>query len=179
MKLAQDEQILKSWNYSSIRQKGEKKEASLIVTNKRIVSDISGNRECSRHEIPIGSVKSISMKHAFPSKWAPILLIIFGIIMFIAVIVVQAMVIAGGAPIMWVALVPAVIFIVVGIILLSKNSFMLIITTSGVEGDALLIGVSNFLRRKRSGGKMKLKVNRDVVRDIYDSLGSIVFTYNK
>ena len=78
MTLAKGEQVIKGWNYAASKQKGgEKKSASLIVTDKRIISEIKGSRSVSRQEIPLQAVKSIDMANSSPSKLGPIIAMIF------------------------------------------------------------------------------------------------------
>lgn len=177
MKLAQGEQILKEWNYASSRQKGEKKSASLIVTNKRIVSDVSGNLETSRQEIPLDSVKSLYMKNRTPSKAQPVFLIVFGVILIILGIGLMSKI--GSIALLGAAGIPGALLIVIGIILLSRIAFTLTITTNGVEGDPMEIGASSFSKSKKKAGKIKVKVDKDVVGDIFESLGAVILTYKK
>ena len=52
MTLAKGEQVIKGWNYAASKQKGgEKKSASLIVTDKRIISEIKGSRSVASSQV--------------------------------------------------------------------------------------------------------------------------------
>lgn len=176
MKLAQGEQILKEWNYAKSKQKGKRDSASLIVTNKRIVSDIAGNRGETREEIPISSVKSLAMKNQTPDTIKAVFMIVFGLVL-------AAVGIGLGVnmnPVMFAFSGMGIVLLIVGIVILTRISFVLIIFTEGIEGTPLSVGASSSASKgKKPKGKIKVKVNKASVLDMFDSLGAIVFTYKK
>ena len=54
---------------------------------------------------------------------------------------------------------------------------LLILTTEGIEGEPLTVGVSKIFGR-RKGRDVKIKrINHDVAAEIIDSLGAIIMTY--
>ena len=70
------------------------------------------------------------------------------------------------------------LMVIAAILKLMRMAFVLVISTEGTEGTPLAIGASSWTqKRKTKSGKIKVRVNRASVLEIFDSLGAIVFTY--
>ena len=178
MTLAKGEQVIKGWNYAASKQKGgEKKSASLIVTDKRIISEIKGSRSVSRQEIPLQAVKSIDMANSSPSKVGPIIAMIFGALLVIVGLIMTGK-LGNQGYFAFLPILLGVLMVIAAILKLMRMAFVLVISTEGTEGTPLAIGASSWTqKRKTKSGKIKVRVNRASVLEIFDSLGAIVFTY--
>ena len=174
MTLANGEQIIKDWEYATQKGSTGKMKKSLIVTNKRIVHEMHSHIARSHNEIPLNSVKSISMSSVRKTPVGAILAIIFGAIIAIAGLVMgfgQNGTMATMLPMLLVG----VILIVIGILGLGHGAFTLEIATKGLEGSSLYIGTSNIVTKKRrKQKKVKIKIDLKVVDDIMDTLGAIL-----
>ena len=173
MTLANGEQIIKDWEYATQKGSTGKLKKSLIVTNKRIVHEMHSHIARSHQEIPLNSVKSISMSSVRKTPIGAILAIILGII-----IAIVGLVMGGGengtSVIMLSSLILGAILIVIGILGLGHGAFTLEITTSGLEGSSLYIGTSNIVTKRKKQKKVKIKIDLKVVDDIMDTLGAIL-----
>ena len=136
MRLAQDEHVVGEWKYAEVTSKKgfskNKTEASLVLTNKRIVHDVVDKHSISREEIQLKEITAINYYHSKKSNLGVWIKIIFGII---------------TAP------------LIIGIFILKNNipklgagDFTMSITTSGFENIALSIGAE-----KSNSGKGILK----------------------
>lgn len=176
MTLANGEQIIKDWDYAT--QKGGaglagKIKKTLTVTNKRIVHEVHSNVARTHQEIPLNSVKSISMSSVRKTSALAVLAIILGILVAIAGIVMGTSD-DGTMAVMVPMLLCGVILVVIGIIGLGKGAFTLEIITKGMEGTPLCVGSSSIVSRRPKTKKIKMKVNLKVVDDIIDTLGAII-----
>lgn len=139
MKLAQGEHIVGEWQYAAVKTKKgfskNKAEASLVLTNKRLVHDIVDKTSICRDEIQLKEITSISYFHSQkPNFWVWVK-IVFGII-----------------------LVP----VILGIFILKKaipqlgaGDFTLSVTTAGYENVALSIGADKPQEASATGGLIK------------------------
>lgn len=168
--LADGETVIKEYNYGRIKEKklvdGAKTSASLIVTNKRIISAIGGNRGQSKKEIPINNVTGVFSKVKLPSLLAPIIMIILAVALIIVSIVLSA-----GAAVIGICAGIAFILVVVAVILLRRTGFDLVIDYAG--GNQYEISWSN-LKVKRRVTAVKVRVNRAVAYQIQAELGAII-----
>lgn len=175
MTLANGEQIIKDWEYATQKGSTGKLKKSLIVTNKRIVHEMHSHIARSHQEIPLNSVKSISMSSVRKTPIGAIFAIIFGIIAVVAGIVLGTGANAAVMrTVMFACLGLGAVLIVIGILGLGHGAFTLEITTSGLEGSSLYVGTSNIVTKKRKQKKVKIKVDLKVVDDIMDTLGAIL-----
>lgn len=124
MRLAQDEHVVGEWKYAEKKSKKglakNKTEASLILTNKRIVHDVVDKHSISREEIQLKEVTAINYYHSKKSNIWVWIKIIFGAI---------------------------TVPLIIGIFILKNNipklgagEFKMNITTGGYENIALSIG---------------------------------------
>ena len=176
MTLANGEQIIKDWEYATQKGSTGKLNKSLIVTNKRIVHEMHSHIARSHQEIPLNSVKSISMSSVRKTPIGAILAIIFGIIvaaagLYLGLFSGEGASVSTMLPILLVG----ILFIVIGVLGLGHGAFTLEITTSGLEGSSLYIGTSNIVtKRRKKEKKVKIKIDLKVVDDIMDTLGAIL-----
>ncbi|MBE5741921.1 MAG: hypothetical protein E7360_01220 [Clostridiales bacterium] len=168
LKYGVNEVVLKSWDYAKAgnAMERDKKNCSLVVTNKRIISSIEDKKSLHREEIPLSEVHGIegNFKHN-KSIWTVIKLII-GIIWSITIIGL----ILGGIK-----------MIKSAIAQMRACVFNLVITTNGGNGDPLSIGAKGAAAQtrrfhffSRSVNKFKVYVDKDVAREILDEIGSVV-----
>lgn len=152
MKLANSESMIKAWTYATSKQGSERKEHSLIITDKRIISSSESKRMVTRREIYLQDVKSMDYTFAQRGLFWAVICLIFGILTAIALV--------------------GIFFIVKAVKMFKDKSFILTITTEGFESYGLEVGATSFFARKR--GKIKVRVNKHDVLDIIDELGAII-----
>jgi len=173
MVLADGESVVKEWHYAkSIEKKliGEvKTKYSLTVTNKRIISTAASIFGISQSEVYLKDVSSVYSRTRLPSKILPIILLILG-----AAVIVAAIVAANVTqnPFLYILIALGVIFIIIGVVLLLRTGFELVIITDKLFGTSILAGASNLKRRK--GAAIKVRVNRKVAFEIQDTIGAVI-----
>ncbi|MBR2385124.1 MAG: hypothetical protein IKA99_05925 [Clostridia bacterium] len=170
--LGNGEKLVRSWDYAtSTVKKGLSKTTTsqtLTVTNKRLISEARSERKVSRNEIPLDEIKRIELSREVGSNIASIIFFILAGLMFVLGIVVND----GESLVPF--LIGAVLFVVIGILLLGKGSLSVIVYSKDKYCVALLAGASA-LRARAKAGKMKIKVNTVVAAEIVDQLGAFVF----
>ncbi len=160
MILAKNETLIKEWKYGSKKQKKVVTESTLVITNKRIVSETSNPNYISRNEIPVSCVKSVSGSHKTASKLPAYLLIGFGIPLCIVII--------------------GIFMIIAGVRRLKAGEFELCLTTEGVEGEPLEVGYANalssiFKRKKaKKAPKIKVSIDNKICHEIVETIGTII-----
>ncbi len=174
MKLAKEETLIKEWEYAETTVKGQKSISKLTVTNKRIVADTEGRGMVDRQEIPMSAVKGVHCRHKTPSIIPAIILIAIGVI--VAIMGFKSCDEKDGEIMLLFGLIVGALFVFKGIDLLNRSAFMLEITTYGAEGHSLYLRALSILQiqRKRKIGKLKIRVNKEVVMDIIETLGAII-----
>ena len=188
--LGHDEKIIKNWNYSL------NSNATIMVTNKRIVSICGGSESLRYAEVPIESVKTICCQYEKNANRGGIVEIILGSLL-IPVIASGIFLNFGQVVkiIFGVLLVPAIIFGILlirdGISRLNRGMFNLVITTVGGEGNPIRIRTNS--QKPLLARRNKLyyfendltsfasvgKLNISVIDEICESLGSIVINQKK
>ena len=180
MTLANGEQIIKNWDYATQKGSTGKLKKSLIVTNKRIVHEVHSHVARAHDEIPLDSVKSISMSSVRKTPVGAIFSIILGTILAIASFFFGNGGSAEEGEVAATLLIPVIllilggILVIAGILGLGHGAFTLVIATKGLEGTPLYTGTSNLVTKRRKQKKVKIKVDLKVVDDIMDSLGAIL-----
>ena len=160
-KLAQNETVIKSWDYATSSGRGENIHSNLTITNKRLISSQQGKSYIKRDEIPVNCIKSISGEYSSSGNIWGILKLILGITLSLTFILMIL-----GVP-----------MVISAIKTLKSGSFNLLITTKGSEGSSLSIGASNALSsllKKRNN--LKVKINKEVSQEIINVLGAIIST---
>ena len=166
LKLAKDEQIIKSWDYAvsgkMLQSKAKKIQSNLTVTNKRIIATQYNDIYLKRDELPVAAVKSISGEYRTARKFWPMVKLIIGIPLCIVLV---------GIKIVKSALDQ-----------LRSADFDLVIITSGEEGSSLGLGAFSHAAPTKGGIFAKLKglfktkvlVSKELSKEILDELGAIV-----
>ncbi len=173
MLLSKDEGVVKEWKYAISKKGVEKTEASLLVTNKRVVHDIKNYHSISRTELPLKEIKSVHYYSNSKFGIGAILAIILGVVAAIAGFVLMGQ--AGGvAGIAAIPIVFGVILVIAGIIGLSKSAFNMVLYTHGMFTEVLNIGASAIKSKRKKAAKVKIKVDKNVAAEIIDSLGAII-----
>lgn len=155
MKLAQDERMIKEWNYAIAKKKRDKTFATLAVTNRRVVYNAAGRWTVVHKELPLNCVKTLSFSDVRKSNAWAVFLIILGVFTAFTVIGIG-------------------LFLIPGIRRLNQEVFDLDIVTSGTEGSSLSVGASKKYKSRKSNANVKVKINRSVVDDMIETLGSII-----
>lgn len=163
--LAKDEVVVKSWDYGMAghRLDKHKRQKTLTVTNKRIINSSESTFELDHEEIPLSAVKSISGH--FRKNDGLWMKIKFGFSLFFCLILIG---------------IPSAIRIYRQ---LKSCVFYMIITTNGMEGTPLAIGMApdeNISRRSHLFGKtnvnrFKIYTDKDTAREIVNSIGSLAY----
>ena len=164
LKCAQNETILKSWDYATTKQGQEHKVYNLTVTNKRLVSSAHSTTSMQKREIYLDDVKNLECTYARNSMVGAIILFILAGIALIAAVAVK----------IWPLLILTAIFVIIGIILLSQRSFTLSIACYGGESEGLELGASSLSKIKKNSAKLKVQVNKEAAQEIIAELGAII-----
>ena len=190
MLLANGEALIKNWEYATSKVHGKWTKSTLTITNKRIVATAKNSRRVDQTEIPLQSVKGVYCRQEKPAVAAAVIFLIIGLIL----LSVGITAIVNGAsydpydyeayqgidPIVgtYLTLAGAIVAIYCIVYLCTtKGKFVLILTTEGIEGEPLTVGVSKIFGR-RKGRDVKIKrINHNVAAEIIDSLGAIIMTY--
>lgn len=168
LKLGKDEKIIKSWDYAiagkMFQGKERKIQSNLTITNKRLVATQSNDIYLKRDEIPVAAIKNISGECRRARKFWPMLKLIVGIPLCIVIVGIGMVKDALAA--------------------LRSADFDLLITTRGEEGSSLGVGAFSHAPEAKSRGifaffkalkpKTKVRVNREVSKEILDEIGAIV-----
>ncbi|MBR7110444.1 MAG: hypothetical protein IKC83_01075 [Clostridia bacterium] len=131
IRLCNDEQVVKSWDYATEGGLFKKSVANVTVTNKRVISTVEGKKKINRAEIPVESVKRLSVTSTIQASLLSILFLVIGLVLVLGHFLLNfsmIFVIVGA------------IFAVIGIALLfyRKRAFRLSITITPSE----TVGVS-------------------------------------
>lgn len=163
MKLAQNETILKEWNYGQRKCGVFRKEITeciLVVTNKRIIATEQKNaksgKELNEEIMMLKGIVGVDASLKTKSNFLPIVMIIIGIIWTIFLI---------GIP-LWIK----------GIKLLNQVDFKLNFTTEGLLNSGLQIGFTHMVNGKKKKKKTNdiFKANKVIINEIIEEIGSIV-----
>lgn len=190
MLLANGEALIKNWEYATSKVHGKWTKSTLTITNKRIVATAKNSRRVDQTEIPLQSVKGVYCRQEKPAVALAVVLLIIGLVLLAVGItsIVNGLdydpydyeMYSGIDPIVGTYLTLGGIVLAVNCIIYlctTKGKFVLILTTEGVEGEPLTVGVSKIFGR-RKGRDVKIKrINHDVAAEIIDSLGAIIMTY--
>lgn len=190
MLLANGEALIKNWEYATSKVHGKWTKSTLTITNKRIVATAKNSRRVDQTEIPLQSVKGVYCRQEKPAVSLAVVFLIIGLVLLAVGItsIVNGIdydpyeyeMYSGIDPIVGTYLTLAGIILVVYCIIYlctTKGKFVLILTTEGIEGEPLTVGVSKIFGR-RKGRDVKIKrINHDVAAEIIDSLGAIIMTY--
>lgn len=164
LKCAQNETIIKSWDYANTKQGPEHKVYNLTVTNKRLVSTAQSATSMEKREIYLDDVKNLECTYARNSMFGAIVLFVLAALVLIATIAAK----------IWPLLILSVIFVLIGVALLSQRSFTLSIACYGGESDGIELGASSLSKIKKGAGKLKVKVNKEAAEEIVSDLGAII-----
>ena len=151
MTLAQNETVIKQWDYAKSKQGRERTQLSLTLTNRRLISTTESQMNNSKTEIPLESIKGLNFSVCKVSNIIPILSIIFGILNLIIII--------------------GVFFIIWGVRRLNRGAFYMSVSISGV--DRVFAGADTGLR-KGNKHRLTVKVDRDNAQDIADTIGATI-----
>ena len=167
MLLAKEEELIREWEYAEQKSGLAAAKMKLIVTNKRIISDVTGLNKVERDEIKIADVKSVSMVRRLPSKALSILLFVLGGIFALMAFALMGEIGSAAA----VFLLPAIALIIVGMLNLRKGSISVIIRTKGLEGSSMFMGASTLIVKKLV---FKAVVHNEVAEQIVEELGKLI-----
>ena len=160
--LAKDEVVIKEWNYAKQGRRFDKHKTQkyLTVTNKRIIASEEGKYDLKHDEVPLSSVYAVKGGYRKnDSVWTKIK---FYISLFFCIILI-------GIP-----------FAIKLNQQLKSCVFELEVVTkeytgrSFTIGDIPDVGIANRGRHFRGANKMKVFVDKEIGRDILNSLGAII-----
>ncbi len=167
MKLATNEQILKTYNYATVGKVSD----TLTITNKRVVLTTDGklNDGSTIHTTDEMMLEGIERVSAALATRRNVFLLILSVILAAASITLFATagIAAGLAPLL-IAVVLLLVFI-----FNKKRSFYLVLTSRIHEGMDLDVAVGTWTRKK-SNKAIKIKVDEATVSQIIDEIGSII-----
>lgn len=176
MKLANNEQVINDWEYSSAKAKKSwfrksKTSSSLILTNRRLIHQINSKHVHERTDINLGDIVSVDYRHSKLANFWAVLQLIIGIPLCLAIIGIFIVKDARRR--------------------LNRGEFILSITTAGnsslsvgsrrtAKQEGLLISIIKLPFRLlgtilgiRSGVKnFEVQINHKAVDEIMDNLGA-------
>lgn len=173
--LSDDEKVLKSYEYSNTTgKKGlfrkEQISSKLIVTNKRIIDEHSGDKGVSRTEIPVESADYIGTRFTkkMPSLLLGIVLIVLGVIAAIVAAIVFIPLIVLG-----------LLLLIIGAVMIIKaflgRSGMVVVQISGYKGDHNLMSLGSSMGVFASSvKKIKVAVNAEVAEQMVNEIGAMI-----
>ena len=143
IRLCNDEQVVKSWDYATEGSLLDRSVANITVTNKRVISTVQGRKRIRRAEVPVEAVKRMNV---VSTKKAPILI---SFVLIVIGLLLADMYFMQILPIP--AIISGVLFVGAGIIALffRKRAFKLSITITPSE----VVGIS-------AGRTTQKKVNK-------------------
>lgn len=159
--LANGETLVKSWDYAKTKTGKLVTNHSLFLTDKRIVTISENKRAVDRNEIPLTATKTVSASAAVKKNFFTYIKLIFGAIFSLVII---------GIPLL-----------IKAIRELKYCQFELTITTSGIEGSALILGAAMpesqtgfFGRLFSKAKKQKIYVDKQTAFQIVDEIGATI-----
>ena len=178
MQLSKNEQIVREWDYATSKSGMidlNKTQATLTITNKRLIHDVRNKLEISRTEVQLKDVKSVHLTQTKKSMAGPIVMIVLGIILAIVGVVLattskDTAVIIGFIPLLLGALIA-----IKGFMSLRGGAFTLNLYTYDFSEESMTIGARGGKGLgKKNHSKIKVIVNNDVAAEIVDSLTAII-----
>lgn len=177
MQLSKNEQVVRQWDYATSKSgivDLNKTQATLTVTNKRIVHDVRNKLEISRTEVQLKDVKTVHLTQTRKSMVGPMLLIVLGIVLAIVGLVLMLgdsdFAIIGALPLVLGALIA-----IKGFLSLRGGAFTLNLYTYDASEESMTIGASGGKGLgKKNKSRIKVVVNNDVAADIVDCLTAII-----
>ena len=158
MVLANNETLIKEWNYASSKAGGlfnkVETKAKIEVTSRRLIYTASNKNATDRQEVPLKEINGLSFKQTSKGNIGAIIKIVFGILFAVVIV---------GIPLL-----------IMGIKELNQGSFEMEVTTRGQSTSALTVGVSKILKAAKSKGNVKININKDIVGEIIETLGSVI-----
>lgn len=179
--IAQDEKVIRDWNYAEINVGQTSLKKNLTVTNKRIIVSEESENNVDRNEIAVNRIVGINTHFTSikkDKKKKGIILLILGIILTVAIL---AIAIATKTYGMLGGLIISLIIIGAAIsCLLYKKMygqlnviFQTIIPVSGMRYGLSASVLPDVTNEKRAQ-EIIFQVNLTVAREIVDTLGSVV-----
>lgn len=184
---ADDEGIIKDWNYATTTGK-LKSSHKLVVTNKRIVATDSyfykNGEKTIRQEMRKKDASSVNCYHCNQNyKIAAIVLFVLAALCVVGGIIISTSnspkETGVGSQVSIILIIVGIYLAIIGLILFfkRKNALVLVITSNSrnntVFGIYANMGVS--LKSKKSG-KIKVKVDESVAKDVISSIGALLLT---
>lgn len=151
MQLAKDETVVKEWVYGKSKQGREITTAKLTLTTERLISLSESKNKKLSSEIPLGSIRGLSFSTAAASNVVPILKIVLGIFLSFAII---------GIPLL-----------INGVRSLNRAAFAMDVSIAGTPEFVAGADTGN---RKMSRHKLRVKVYKDAIDEISDSIGAAI-----
>ena len=161
LKLAQGESIVKSWDYSiagGIGREKRKRKDNLTITNKRIIHSGYSELELSREEIYVKDAKAIKANYARNGSFLAILKLIVGIPLCLLIVGIKMVKSALDD--------------------LRACVLTLDIATAGEEGTSFSLAASGALIKRFTLGRFKVKVKKEMAREIVDEIGAVILDVN-
>ncbi len=170
MKLATDEQILKTYNYATVGKVSD----TLTITNKRVVLTTEGKLSDgstvhATDEMMLEGIERVSA--ALATKRNTFFLILSLLFFALGIVVLSGII----SPTKTVCIVPFIVAVICLIVffLNKKQSFFLVLTSRIHEGMDLSIAVGTW-SRKKTNKTIQIKVDEATVSQIIDEIGSII-----
>ncbi len=176
MQLAPGEHLIKEWQYAKSKTKSGKLKSSLVVTDRRIVHQVSGRLTKSRQEILTSSVCGVETSGTKQSKAPAILALIVSIIAIVAGV---ALGFLNGWDIIPLAVcaVGALLFVIsfLALLLCKKYKLQLKIYSRAIGMPSVSIACSSIKAKKEPCfNEIKIKVRKSVGEDIVQTLGTVL-----
>ena len=177
MQLSTNEQVVRQWDYATSKSGMidlNKTQATLTVTNKRVIHDVRNKLEISRTEVQLKDVKTVHLTQTRKSMVGPIAMIVVGILLALVGLIVGMMDDSMMA-ILAVCLILGIVLVIAGILKMRGGAFTMDLYTYGSSENSLSIGAMGGKGLgKKNTSKIKVFVNNDVAFDIVESITAII-----
>lgn len=195
IKLSTDEKIIKLWNYAKEQVDNKQYDATLTVTNKRIISVHQSSRCTSRSEVFLSDVQGLNCFHGRQGTSGTIVLLILGLLMALSPLTLIPF--GGNVPLLFQILGEGVndvlftilccvlcgigiIFVISTISILSHGLFCLEILTDSNQNSSLVIGNESInVFNRNANNSIKINVTKKVAGEIFEDLGALIAEYRK
>lgn len=175
-KLATNESIIKSYNYSSkeLKSKGPAKQEplqnSLIITNKRIIEETVSDKTIIRKEIPVQAADYVSTSYAASatSLMIAIALAVLGIVG----IIIGAM---AFPPLIFIGVISLVMCVIMLVLYFLRRGAGVTVEISGKMGEHSLISMgASSMAAANKIKRIKIKVDKTVAQTMVNEIGAIL-----
>lgn len=175
IELGKNENLVKSWDYATAKEKGifkAKTLCNLTVTDKRIILSNRGKNQNARKEIPVESITAVNSSLSKKRPWGIAVLlsligILLGVLLIVSKLTIPAIIVIVAA------LIAAVLLIILG--LKVRLRLDLITDINIAHTDSVSIYANTIvLKKKHSAKPMRVAIDAAVAEEIVSTIGGLL-----